>query len=370
MKAWVFQDHRRKHQLGDKCPWSVGWFENGRKRSKKIGCHSLAVKYARKLEGEAAAGILKPGCRKRWSEFRAEWEKTIAPRMAPSTRQSATETLQHFERIVRPTLVGKIGASTLDEYGAARSLERGKKKGSAVLPTTVNKELRCLKTVLNVAKDWGYLTESPKVRLLRVERKLPRYVTPRHFAMMYDACQLARRPEGQPACDWWRALLTFAYMTGWRIREILYLERADVNLEKQYAVVRAEHNKVRREDIVPLHEIVCDHLRRIASFDPMVFPWPHHERTLWREFCDIQLAGGISLPCTLKHEHTNSCKTYGFHDLRRAFATANAEVLTPDALQSIMRHASYQTTQRYINVARQLNRATGMLFVPEVLRRG
>ena len=24
MKAWLFQDHRQKQKLGDKCPWSVG----------------------------------------------------------------------------------------------------------------------------------------------------------------------------------------------------------------------------------------------------------------------------------------------------------------------------------------------------------
>ena len=34
-----------------------------------------------------------------------------------------------------------------------------------------------------------------------------------------------------------------------------------------------------------------------------------------------------------------------------------------------MRHKSYQTTQRYINVARQLDEAVASLHVPEVLKR-
>ncbi len=33
-----------------------------------------------------------------------------------------------------------------------------------------------------------------------------------------------------------------------------------------------------------------------------------------------------------------------------------------------MRHKSYQTTQRYIAVARQLNRAVDGLFIPDVLK--
>ena len=60
---------------------------------------------------------------------------------------------------------------------------------------------------------------------------------------------------------------------------------------------------------------------------------------------------------------------YGFHDLRRAFATMNADKLTPDALQALMRHKSYQTTQReYINMSRQMDAAVASLHVPDVLK--
>jgi integrase len=61
------------------------------------------------------------------------------------------------------------------------------------------------------------------------------------------------------------------------------------------------------------------------------------------------------------------CYLYSFHDLRRAFATMNAERLTASALQALMRHKSYQTTQLYINMARQMNEAVAKLHVPEVL---
>jgi hypothetical protein len=48
---------------------------------------------------------------------------------------------------------------------------------------------------------------------------------------------------------------------------------------------------------------------------------------------------------------------YDFQDLRRAFATQNALRLTENALQALMRHNSYLTTKRYINMARQLEGA-------------
>ena len=139
-------------------------------------------------------------------------------------------------------------------------------------------------------------------------------------------------------------------------------------MDKGQAITRHEDNKGKRDDVVPLHPVVVDHLRKLVDFGEVVFYWPHHERTLWTDFARIQEAAGIHLPCHEKHEHTPACHLYWFHDLRRAFATLNAETMTADALQTLMRHKDYQTTKRYINLANQVNRAVEGLHVPEVLR--
>jgi integrase len=123
------------------------------------------------------------------------------------------------------------------------------------------------------------------------------------------------------------------------------------------AITRADDNKASRDDLVPLHPIVVEHLSRIITFEPVVFPWYHHRRTLDVQFHRIQEAAGIHLQCNEDHECTDACHFYGFHDLRRAFATVNAETLPADVLQSLMRHKSYTTTQRYINMAGQLIRS-------------
>ena len=119
-----------------------------------------------------------------------------------------------------------------------------------------------------------------------------------------------------------------------------------------------------------LHPVVVEHLKRLPGFDPCFFPWNHDRRTLDVQFHKIQKAAGISLHCARSHQHTAACHLYGFHDLRRAFATMNADKLTPDALQALMRHKSYTTTQRYINMARQMDAAVASLHVPEVLKKG
>jgi hypothetical protein len=45
----------------------------------------------------------------------------------------------------------------------------------------------------------------------------------------------------------------------------------------------------------------------------------------------------------------------------------NADRLTADALQTLMRHKSYQTTQRFIAMARQIDEAVEKLHVSDVL---
>ena len=77
----------------------------------------------------------------------------------------------------------------------------------------------------------------------------------------------------------------------------------------------------------------------------------------------------IHLECHEKHEHTDFCHVYGFHDIRRAFATVNAPQLTSVELQALMRHKSFQTTQKYIRMAAAVERSAKKLSVPDVLTR-
>ena len=172
-----------------------------------------------------------------------------------------------------------------------------------------------------------------------------------------------------------RDFLVTLLLTGRRRGELEPLTWDDVSLDNATAITWHEDNKGKRDEVVPLHPIVVEHLRKIVDLGTRVFAWPHHERTLYDEFARIQMAARddngerlINLSCREKHEHTDACHLYGFHDLRRAFATQNALRLAPDALQALMRHKSYLTTKKYINMARQLDGAVEQLHGPEFLR--
>jgi integrase len=239
-------------------------------------------------------------------------------------------------------------------------------------PATINKDLRTVKTALNIAVEWGYLESVPKFKTEREPKHLPRYVTPEHFTDIYKACEIATFPTELPYApsDWWRALLVTLQMTGWRIGEVLALEWDDVNLDTGMAITRASDNKGKRDEIVRLHQTVLDHIGPLRTFHLNVFPWEDDKHSLYKQFHLIQNEAGIHLPCNIQQEHecTATCHLYGFHDERRAFASMNAMNMTREALQALMRRQSPQTTDRYINFAQQLNPAVANLHVPDVLK--
>lgn len=364
----------KKHGA-DKAAWSVGWLDpEGRRRSKSWGPGERGRKAAEK-DRDKLAGELNDGSYDRgndrgtWKAFRAELDEKVLQGMEPSTRRVAMAALKHFEAIVNPKKLVTIKASAIDQYIAARRKQQGKKRKSMVSTATINKELRHLRALLRYAVDWEYMKKMPRIKLLRESKSIPSFVSNDHFAVIYDACDTAKLPQlpnNVSPADWWRGVLITARMTGWRVNEILSFPKADLDIENAKAVLRADNTKGRREESIDLHPIVIDHIRKVPTFDALVFPWPHGERMLYDEFARIQEAAGIHLPCTEDHEHTHFCHVYGFHDLRRAFATLNAGTLSPNELQKLMRHQSYTTTQLYINMSRQMKDTVAKLDVPTI----
>lgn len=359
MRAWTFQDARQKNKLGDKAKWSVGWNDpEGRKRSKVVGSKSMAKKLKQKIEGQLAAGLYQSTDRKKWKDFRKQYEEDVLSKKAVGTKVEACSSFDLFERIAKPTFLDSIKTQTIDRYSSVRLKEDSKRRiGKKVSPATVNKELRQIKAALRKAYKWGCISRVPDVDFIREPVKLIEYVGPNEFQALYEACDTMKRPNGG-ACEpdeWWQALLTFAFLTGWRVREILALRREDLDLKDRIAITRAEDNKGNRDGQIDLHPVVIEHLERIASFEPLVFKWPHHQRTLWVDFARLKEAAGVKF-------------SGAFHRLRFGFATMNQGKFDLKVLQQMMRHKSDATTRGYLNIDTQVTRTAENLYVPPVLK--
>ncbi|WP_397569068.1 tyrosine-type recombinase/integrase [Schlesneria sp. T3-172] len=390
-RAWVHQLKKQVETKGEeKASWYVSHYDpDGILRTKSCGPGKIGKTAANKLadtiHSQLVTGTYGQKAKAAWKAFREDYDSKIAVRFDEPSRIAVEVALSNFERVAKPKLVTSITSDFIDTFVAKRLQEQIGKSRSAkgdekqepqkISPATINKELRYIRLVLNVAKEWKIIQTVPKIRFLKLPKRLPTFVPPEHFAAIYSACNVARRPYSIPNLEpavWWRGLIVTAYMTGWRIGQLMALKWEDIDLEAGTAVTRAEvrGNKGKREERIPLHPLVLSHISQLAgTFDSHVFPWNQNKRDLWPEFQIIQaaakLADGSPMPKGGKFG-----RWYGFHDLRRGFATMNAATMNLFELQGLMQHKSLETTRNYVNMAKGYEETVKNLFVPPNLKIG
>ena len=233
------------------------------------------------------------------------------------------------------------------------------------MASTIVAEMKLLTTALNTAKRWRYIQDVPQARRPKVESKVPSFISATEFKLLYDACDKTTVPKyvTADAGDYWRALLSWLYLTGWRIGATLAV-RWD-QIEDGVVHSLAEQTKSRREVVLTLHPLIVEHLKALEDngadgpFGPRLtsVELRHH-------FVKLQKAAGID------PRFKNEGQWYGFHDFRRGFATNNYQTLSALELTQVMQHRDLSTTKRYINMAEEHAAAetAAKIFVPDVLR--
>ena len=178
-----------------------------------------------------------------------------------------------------------------------------------------------------MAAEWGYLVQGAEIpqgsRRGAYGPRRHRRALPGDLHRLRQGGDPARgeatkRPTGGGP-------VVFAMTTGWRIEEILSLKREDLNLETGAIITRAgdEQRRPRRSGLAPAGGYRApeeNHGLRSARFF-----WPHERAKALAWFHRIQEAAGIKLVCPYadRHECTDCCHFYGFHALRRGYATFN-----------------------------------------------
>jgi integrase len=376
-KAWVSQVASQVAKYGaDKASWYVSWHEpDGSRKTKSCGPGSkgkmAADKLADRTHAELLTGTYKSNKNKSWEDFWAEYEDKILKSSPANSAATARLSIEIFVRIANPKKIGSITTNTVDGFISKRKAETNK-AGKPISASTVNRDLRYVRSVLKTAKKWRYIDEVPEFGFLAKPDKLPTYVAADEFQSIYNAVEFATAPAEIPnvnLADWWKGILVVGYMTGWRLGQLLDLKWVDIDLKAGTAVTMADAvgNKGNRDQKVPLHPIVVEHLERITgSGCENVFPWDYGRRRIWSEFEKIQDAAkmpdGSALP-----KGGKGGKRFGFHDLRRGFATLNAGI-DVFRLQALMQHKSLETTRLYVNMGKSLQATVEGLYVPAGLQ--
>jgi len=356
-RVWIWQKGSDVKTLGTKAPWYVSWYEGGKRRSKKIGAKTAARQYRNRLETALNDDRYSGLTGKSWAEYCKEYNDEVLYKLRPGGRMSAQIALRHYARLMKPKRMADVTHRSLARFGALRLAE--KHNGKPISRATVNRDLRQMRAFLREAVRRKYLASAPVVDFLKEPTKIPSYVAPEAFQKLYAACDAATRPEEQGYLpgDWWRAYLVWLYLTGWRAMEPLSIRKEDLDTETGRVHLKAENTKGDRDEVLRFHPMILEHLRPIKTLQPMVLPWPYGRRDLWDQFHRIQEAAGV---------RKRDGRYYGFHDLRRGFATLNVSRMSAEALQRIMRHKDFSTTRRYINMVQTMDQVVNDIYVPKL----
>lgn len=313
---------------------SVWWMRlshNGKQRRKSTGTadRKLAERIYHKLLGDIAEG--------KWFErlpgeektFREMMDRYMAEHSIPNKASSEKDrsSLTHLLPFFGSYRISQIKPSRINEYKGKRRLEEAS-------PCTINRELALMKHAYSLAlKEWEWVHDNP-VKKVSMEKEPPsrdRWLTDEEEETLLSVSPL-----------WLRPMILFAVETGCRRGEMLSLSWRSVDLSRR--VITINRSKTGEKRSIPLTQLAVDVLKereneKVRSIkEDLVFAYPPGKRVN---------------PYTLKSAFEKAMERahiedFRWHDLRHTFASRLAQAgIDPYAIQRLMGHKSFSTTQRY-----------------------
>jgi integrase len=278
------------------------------------------------LEGKAVRDRcldVKPLKQARFSEFAEEFLKYARTQMRAWKRYETS--LGSLTPFFGNQLLTAIDAESIEKY-KQRRVEK-------VEPSTVNRDLQCLRRMFNLAIVWRYATENPVkfVKFFRVKNCRVRYLTREEFNRLLERCP-----------DALKSVVIVGVHTGMRQGELLALRWAETDLENGFASINDPKNGSPRK--VPLNHTSRELLCRL-----------HDASKAEKVFCD----GGGDPYCsrTVQWQFRRAVKeakieNFRFHDIRHTCASWLAMAGVPLlAIKEILGHKDIRMTLRYAHLA-------------------
>ena len=205
------------------------------------------------------------------------------------------------------------------------------KKAEESSPQTANRYMAFIRAVLRFAVEQGMTTRAPKVRMYRVEKPDPRWITRDQFEVIVAGLRPLQAD-----------IARFAVCTGLRRSNITHLRWEQVDLERRLVVVPGMSAKARKPIPVPLNDEALAVLSK------------HHGRH--PEWVFARVKAGVPFVYTTTRRWRENCSKAGvpgfrFHDLRHTWATWHILNGTPlHVLQELGGWASYEMVRRYAHL--------------------
>lgn len=307
--------------------WFLDYRANGRRIREKVGpSKTLAEQALRKRLTEIAEGKFLDKRKEEkltFKDFASHYLETYSKPNKRSWKSSDQNSLRNLVPFFGNRYLYEITTSMIEKYKTERR--------TAVSAASVNRELACLKCMLNRAVDWSHLQENPakKVKLFKEDNGRVRYLEPEELAKLLKECSGKLRD-----------IILFAANTGARLGEIQSLRWSNTDFERGLVCFDQTKNGERR--YVPMNTAVREALLRTKKHpeSPLVFCSSTGGTLYFRKaFSRAIKAAGI--------------KDFRFHDLRHTFASQLVMGgVDLNTVRELLGHKTLAMTLRYSHLSK------------------
>ena len=332
--------------------WWMGYTLSGEHHyeSTKTTSKVLANKIWKHREGEITLGLFKVGWqgeRIAFGQLCEEFERSHFAGLTANTVRGHRTYLKHLRDFFGDFKLDRITVEMIEKYRDQRRQQSIKNTPERkVKGATVNRELECLKCVLDLACKRKYIPENPALSVKHFnelrERPTRRMLTVEEELRILEA-----------APPYLRVAIVLLTQTGGRTYSEGFSLRWDqIDLASRLIRLGNDVKTPGSSEPVPLSDFACEVLQawkgELASNSPYVFPSPVHPD---RPISTVKTAWGA----TLKRA---GVPHFPLYTLRHVFCTRLSGVAPDAVIQRAMRHTSPETKRRYqLGMADQVRQA-------------
>ena len=324
--------------------WVTEFYYNGVRHKKSLGMgisKTVAKEREAKYRQEAREGKHHVKARRiRFEKFKEKYLDHARTNKKPSSAKRNEVSIGQLMPYFKGKLIGSIHPFQVEQYKKAR-------RDGGASPATVNRDVACLRNMMNKAVDWGYLQVNPiaKVKLLTEDNEVMWVLSPEEEVRLLEECAKVRQRKG---AKYLRDLVEFALYSGMREGEIFGLRRVNVHIEENYLM--ATDTKTHQDRPVPINETMREILQRRMGNPGSDFVFCNHNGDrlshLSRGFKTARKEAGL-IRWEVKDGKTVEVR-FRFHDLRHTFGSRlGMNSVDLKSIMEIMGHKTAKVAMRY-----------------------
>jgi integrase/recombinase XerD len=332
-KVWVY---KRTGVKG----WWVGWYESGKRKTKvlpnkRLAEHYCQLKYSQ-LNSDVFTGLVTISWKQMVAEYR---EAKKVQGVTEATLYETALTLRHFERLIGKCNSKQITQNSIDKFILQR--------GTEIKRTTLNKDIRNLRTFINWCREKRYLNGAIKIRELKEDERPVKSLNNAQIKKLMLIAEPYRTTKIR---------ILLALGTGLRLIDIESLSISDIDFENNSITTSSKKTRKSMGSRPVSAAVMTELSRYIYELDAgqeKLFNDNFSYRR-WRKICQEAEFSDLK-----------------FHDLRKTFGSLLAQNGVSIAVtQRLLEHSSPILTNKvYTNVDPLLRRSVNQLPVGQWLQK-